>query len=364
MIQAPEEQMVRETVQNLQKSVRGRAKLRVSSVPPGGRTSSRRRLNTTLRSDSLVVQVKPRRARSSSQRYSTMGQLNQGFDIGCQLRTEAAYHDSIAATDVARALLLCRQTVKESREVAALADFTNAYAHVHRMLDGLDLRGERVDTYAENQLIDGSRQVISVELDPFMKAQTQRSAWETIAMKRRIVFHTEKERYKYTLPCLPMAALGSDAGNYWDAMKCHPASKEWCKLTDRLTKSAIAPFLLRGGDKGTGVLKCIAHEANLTQPWVGSAYYPCCLHGCHNPRPYGMYGMEKLVDPIPVFPLWVNKSCFIYFSRANAINCSKNAKGIRAKGGKSRVRSNFIWNRAGYVTTASASGSKSSACCT
>ena len=271
--------MVRETVDNLQQQVRGCHKLRLSACPAGGRRTRFRSSRQVIRQGQFFALARSKK--KSTKKKSSIALLNKGCEVSCSQRVDAAYHGSIADADVARALQLSRPVIRESRIVVAHAESIDAYDYVHTILDQLEAKGERVDTYSENELFDGSRQPVAVELDPLMDTQSQKGMWETIVIIRRLNFHTERSRYRCRLPCSPMPCIGSDAGNYWDALKEHPSSQKWVKLTTRIIKMSTNAFLLRGGDKGTGVLKAMAFEAGRLKHGEGHAFHPCFLHGGH-----------------------------------------------------------------------------------
>ena len=104
-----------------------------------------------------------------------------------------------------------RSTATRCEEVAASADVENSVQDVHALLDELQMKGERIYSFFELIQFDGSRQKVSIQLDPYVSNEAQRSGWEVIVVRRCLRFSTDQRRFFVKLPAQPIASLGNNA---------------------------------------------------------------------------------------------------------------------------------------------------------
>ena len=197
-----------------------------------------------------------------------------------RLQLAAAYSPSIAAADVGLQMGIDPHTVARARCVTAGATLEYQCALV-----AAEARRERLDFAYEVCAFDGTRQALSIVLDPLLTADQQKSSWECMATRRILCWGTKGPNatvrtFEFSTPPCPM--INTDAGSLMEALRLQPQSRPLCELIDSVLDSADFAISIRGTDGAKSVAKYLAHEETALIPAERAyAAFLCMVHANH-----------------------------------------------------------------------------------
>jgi hypothetical protein len=275
-----------------------------------------------------------KRKKSTMKLCTSTISANTTASVSTAQRIDVAYSDIGNTSDKARAENMHRSTATRCEEIVANADLENSIQDVHILLDQLQAKGERLYTFFELLQFDGSRQRISIQLDPYVSNEAQCSGWEVIVVRRCLRFSTDRHRYFVELPSQPIPSLGNNAGCYHDAMWGHASTKSPSALTLRLTRRSLFTGLCRAGDEAMPCYRLMDHEANNLMLQEGHSFYPCALHGTHLSVGFFLHavGIEHLNVAYSLSQLLGNGGYFLRLIFAARVQIASTATPLQSVG--------------------------------
>ena len=109
---------------------------------------------------------------------------------------------------------------------------------------------------------------MAVDIDDSLNLDQQESQWEVIAIRHQLYLLTDRAEYHVDLGRPSIAALGSDAGCYHDAIHGHPTAKEPCALTAEIAAVANFTGRVRASDGATSIRRELHYTRENVLPEV------------------------------------------------------------------------------------------------
>ena len=129
---------------------------------------------------------------------------------------------------------------------------------------------------------DGTKQCVSVNLDPNLGPDQQQSSWEVLVVRRRLFFGTRLEQFEVEVVAPPIPCVGTCSSTVCDALYSHATSVPWNKVAERAAHMSNFTCRVRSADGAGSCLKYFAHEANaLVSQDQAHVSLPCIIHITH-----------------------------------------------------------------------------------
>ena len=240
----------------------------------------------SLKNTALIVGRKTTIAKRRDDAMSTLKPRSK-FDrrpIPPRQQLLIAFDDAVRRGDVARSHKVSPQVVDRSRACAAWAYFQ------HQIQVGIDMLEsitktlgdhKKADYMFEHVMFDGTKQRISLALDPALTTSQAMAAWEVMVSKRVFVFGIDGKEMMVEWVVPPIPCIGVDANTLYDALWVRSQSRRFVALVEHAANFCKFVGRLRTHDAAKSNLRLLAFEASFVDSEHGHVYWLCTIHQNH-----------------------------------------------------------------------------------